>query len=1181
MQRLLTIANSDYLGKDTALAFLAGQVLAGMAWVRPAAVNVTQVVCYIGDKDSASTYYLVQIGSTGLPALVSRLTGGAQTSATWGSAITANTQHLIAWKISANEGTLSISVNGGAWVTATTPNTGILTVSDRINWGRAGDSTAGFYYGGGLGPGGIWRGYDLPIEQVQAVYRGLSIARVAAQYRSGLWTFRTDGAVVEPDYSSAGLSLTPSGNIPASANGPPVGTARRDISARWARPTYIPPSPPPPPPPPGQVQLISASAISAQRNGAGGVPRTTPLSFDATAVAAGSTMLVMTVAIQPETSAASIDKVEWGSFALTREASDHYLGDASAVSITCWSLKNPPTNSALVPKVTTNGPTWSGAVRLYGLAGVDDAVVRLASQDDRTASGPSSPSVQLTGFQGELMLFMAAMQGNDGGTPSFSWEGAANTASAISSSASTTTDITVAAASKAILPFQTSEAPLVTWAVSDGGGAGLFAITASPTEGGVNAPVANFTASATTGVAPLAVTFTDTSTGSGIYAWEWDFGNGGSATTRNASYTYQYAGTYTVTLRVTSPGGQHTKSVTITVTQPSITITCVTDVISGLDQGDTTTINVVANDTGAGLSVVSVAGADKCTATVISSTTIQVTAFSTATGSDRLTYTVQDANGQQATGTLDVYFTGTTPPPTSSAEVDIAYRYIGYTGFGGSQGNVHQAGGQWWRFLAARSGTLDQFLMFTQGARPNFEQGDEHAKWNYGEYTITVYQYTGPAGASLPQGNVGTSAQRVLLGGTKGKFYPARPRPTAARTDVFNPLTTKPGQTGGAYYQEASSDGTFMSDQGDRLANETGGWFQSYNTIKDAKPDTAPWNATNRYGGTGWIVVGVGRTVNGNWASGIPVNRGDILLVEYKNNTPSAGHTMSNDVHMVYGPVTRPDLGLRVPGDPVRAVFGADQNRDWRKTPCYAMRIGGLWYGDAVTLTHSTTNGLGTTSPRKDVRKITRGQWVRQVITMPSDFEGETVNEVCVWAWKLTSPNGSDASGDLEVAVWRAPYTAAGSPTFTDVTGWVTIPQGSFGALWDHPHSRNGLGNVKATSLSQIMGYGFATIADLDVTKDYHYAIVARSSFGSAVYATSSMISAANRLNRTTTASSVRMDAEGVFPRLPCWGASDVINGRRFNVAQYSPDQGSSWLPQDTASGAAGIVWPFSLKPKS
>ena len=58
---------------------------------------------------------------------------------------------------------------------------------------------------------------------------------------------------------------------------------------------------------------------------------------------------------------------------------------------------------------------------------------------------------------------------------------------------------------------------------------------------------AAFTSDVNTGVAPLAVTFTDLSTGSPT-SWLWDFGDGGTSTDQNPVHVFEYYGTSTVTM---------------------------------------------------------------------------------------------------------------------------------------------------------------------------------------------------------------------------------------------------------------------------------------------------------------------------------------------------------------------------------------------------------------------------------------------------------------------------------------------------------------------------------------------------------------------------------------------------------------------------------------------------------
>ncbi len=99
---------------------------------------------------------------------------------------------------------------------------------------------------------------------------------------------------------------------------------------------------------------------------------------------------------------------------------------------------------------------------------------------------------------------------------------------------------------------------------------GYITVTAPPIV--TNPPTAAFSANVTSGVAPLAVKFTDASTGTGITAWSWTFGDGSKSTEQSPAHTYAAAGTYTVNLTVTNAGGSDDELKTgyITVTAPPI-----------------------------------------------------------------------------------------------------------------------------------------------------------------------------------------------------------------------------------------------------------------------------------------------------------------------------------------------------------------------------------------------------------------------------------------------------------------------------------------------------------------------------------------------------------------------------------------------------------------------------------
>jgi PKD repeat protein len=87
------------------------------------------------------------------------------------------------------------------------------------------------------------------------------------------------------------------------------------------------------------------------------------------------------------------------------------------------------------------------------------------------------------------------------------------------------------------------------------------------------APVADFTAAVTTGIAPVNIAFTDLSSGSPT-AWAWDFDgdNEVDSTIQDPTFRYLTAGTYTVKLSVTNATGVDEKTRTgyIVITAPAV-----------------------------------------------------------------------------------------------------------------------------------------------------------------------------------------------------------------------------------------------------------------------------------------------------------------------------------------------------------------------------------------------------------------------------------------------------------------------------------------------------------------------------------------------------------------------------------------------------------------------------------
>ncbi len=90
-------------------------------------------------------------------------------------------------------------------------------------------------------------------------------------------------------------------------------------------------------------------------------------------------------------------------------------------------------------------------------------------------------------------------------------------------------------------------------------------------------PVADFSATPTSGTGPLSVQFTDATTGTPA-TWAWAFGDGATSTVQNPSHTYN-PGTYTVSLTVTNAAGTDsvTKTDYVTVAvPPGATYTAIT-----------------------------------------------------------------------------------------------------------------------------------------------------------------------------------------------------------------------------------------------------------------------------------------------------------------------------------------------------------------------------------------------------------------------------------------------------------------------------------------------------------------------------------------------------------------------------------------------------------------------------
>lgn len=92
-------------------------------------------------------------------------------------------------------------------------------------------------------------------------------------------------------------------------------------------------------------------------------------------------------------------------------------------------------------------------------------------------------------------------------------------------------------------------------------GAAYGSLVQFTTETAGSAPEAAFTATPTSGAAPLTVSFTDQSLNFPT-SWTWDFGDGNSSNQQNPSHTYQNSGNYNLSLTLSNSLGTDTETKT-------------------------------------------------------------------------------------------------------------------------------------------------------------------------------------------------------------------------------------------------------------------------------------------------------------------------------------------------------------------------------------------------------------------------------------------------------------------------------------------------------------------------------------------------------------------------------------------------------------------------------------------
>jgi PKD repeat protein len=249
---------------------------------------------------------------------------------------------------------------------------------------------------------------------------------------------------------------------------------------------------------------------------------------------------------------------------------------------------------------TTTKQTVTGATGFVVLAS-NDTTKKYWFSDESLGAAVTAPVANFTvspatGTAGQTTTFTNTSTGS-GNT--YSWN--FGDGSAASTSASPTH------------VYATQGTYSVTLTATNAGGSNAktvsYVVNAATTTG----PVADFTASPTTGTAGQSTTFTNSSTGTGN-TYTWDFGDGSTSTAVSPTHTYATANTYTVKLIATNSGGSNEKdasyvvnaattgggTITVGASSKATSTTSVTAVTipepTGVATGDVLVANINANN---------------------------------------------------------------------------------------------------------------------------------------------------------------------------------------------------------------------------------------------------------------------------------------------------------------------------------------------------------------------------------------------------------------------------------------------------------------------------------------------------------------------------------------------------------------------------------------------------------
>ena len=246
------------------------------------------------------------------------------------------------------------------------------------------------------------------------------------------------------------------------------------------------------------------------------------------------------------------------------------------------------------------------------------------------------------------------------------------------------------------------------------------------------APVASFTATPSTGTAPVTVNFDDTSTGV-ITSRSWDFDGDGVTDDTGAtpSHVFSSPGVYQVYLTVTGPGGNSTTSQAITVnanTPPVITITAPANGAT-FTVGTAVTFSGTANDAQDGNLSSGIAWSSSADGPLGTGASIQVSSL--FVGSHTITASVADTSGSPVSASVNIIVT----PAPPAAPVASFTRIPSGGGFAPLTVN----------FTDTSTGTITSRSWTFGDGGTSTEQNPTHT-YDAGAFMITL-TVTGPGGS--------------------------------------------------------------------------------------------------------------------------------------------------------------------------------------------------------------------------------------------------------------------------------------------------------------------------------------------------------------------------------------------------------------------------------------------------